>query len=141
VEKMQLTRSEARNKAMTILYQIFLEDKNKINYNIDDVIYDNLEIDNDFVKILVNGVISNKEKIDNLANKYLGTWPIDRLGFNDQAIFRIAIYELLFTDTPSVVVINEAIELAKKYSDDNVSKMFNATLDNIYHKEVINDKK
>jgi len=141
VEKMQLTRSEARNKAMTILYQIFLEDKNKINYNIDDVIYDNLEIDNDFVKILVNGVISNKEKIDNLANKYLGTWPIDRLGFNDQAIFRIAIYELLFTDTPSVVVINEAIELAKKYSDDNVSKMLNATLDNIYHKEVINDKK
>jgi len=138
---MQLTRSEARNKAMTILYQIFLEDKNKINYNIDDVIYDNLEIDNDFVKILVNGVISNKEKIDNLANKYLGTWPIDRLGFNDQAIFRIAIYELLFTDTPSVVVINEAIELAKKYSDDNVSKMLNATLDNIYHKEVINDKK
>ena len=130
---MTLNRSLAREKAMAIQYQIFLEDTNRINYNITDVIKDNLEVENDFVNKLVMGTISNLEKIDKIANKYLKTWPINRLGYHDQAIFRMAIFELLYTDTPNVVVINEAIELTKKYSDDKISKMINGVLDNVYH--------
>lgn len=129
---MQINRSEARYKAMTILYQINLYEKNNIKYDIPEVIKEQLEIQNDFVNELVYGVIENKDKIDELANKYLKDWTIDRLGLTDQAIIRIAIYEIVYTDTPNLVCINEAIELSKKYSDDKVSKMINGILDKIY---------
>ena len=128
---MQINRSEARYKAMTILYQINLYENNNIKYDIPEVIKEQLEIQNDFVNELVYGVIENKDKIDELANKYLKDWTIDRLGLTDQAIIRIAIYEIVYTDTPNLVCINEAIELSKKYSDDKVSKMINGILDKI----------
>ena len=129
---MLINRSEARYKAMTILYQINLYENNNIKYDIPEVIKEQLEIQNDFVNELVYGVIENKDKIDELANKYLKDWTIDRLGLTDQAIIRIAIYEIVYTDTPNLVCINEAIELSKKYSDDKVSKMINGILDKIY---------
>ena len=53
----------------------------------------------------------------------------------DQAIFEIAIYELIYTDTPKKVVIDEAIKLSKKYSEESVVKMLNGVLDKIYHEE------
>ena len=129
----QKNRSELRYNAMTILYQINVYEKNKIDYNVDDVIKEVVEIDNEFVKELVYGIITYKTDIDNTANKYLKDWTIDRLGNTDQAILRIGIYELLYTKTPEVVCINEAIELAKKYSDDDVRKMINGVLDKVYH--------
>ena len=129
---MQINRSEARYKAMTILYQINLYKKNKINYVVEDVIKEQLEIQNDFVNELVYGVINNKEEIDSVANKYLENWNLDRLGLTDQAIIEIAIYEIIHTETPNLVCINEAIELSKKYSDEKVSKMINGILDKIY---------
>ena len=70
-----------------------------------------------------------------LANKYLNKWTIDRLGFTDQAILEIAIYELMYTNTPEKVIINEAIEMAKEYSDEAVVKMINGVLDKVYHNE------
>ena len=127
----QYSRSELREKIMTILYQINVYNNNKMEYEVDSVIKENLEIDNEFVKEVVYGIITYQQDIDTLANKYLNSWTITRLGNTDQAILRIAIYELVYTDTPSVVCINEAIELAKKYSDDNVKKMINAVLDKI----------
>lgn len=130
---MQINRSEARYKAMTVLYQINLYEKNKINYVVEDVIKEQLEIQNDFVNELVYGVINNKEEIDSVANKYLENWNLDRLGLTDQAIIEIAIYEIIHTETPNLVCINEAIELAKQYSDEKVSKMINGILDKIYH--------
>lgn len=129
----QMNRSELRNKIMTILYQINVYDKNKMNYVIDDVIKESIDIDNEFVKEVVYGVVTYKNDIDALANKYLNDWTIDRLGNTDQAILRMGIYELIYTDTPDVVAINEAIELAKLYSDDDVRKMINGVLDKIYH--------
>ena len=130
------TRSELRKKIMTILYQIAVFDKNKIKYNVDDLIKENVEIDNEFVKEIVYGTVTYKNEIDELANKYMKDWTIDRLGFTDIAILRMAIYELIYSDTPDIVVINEAIELAKSYSDDKVVKLINGVLDKIYHEEV-----
>lgn len=130
------TRSELRKKIMTILYQIAVFDKNKIDYNVDDLIKENVEIDNEFVKEIVYGTVTYKNEIDELANKYMKDWTIDRLGFTDVAILRMAIYELIYSDTPDIVVINEAIELAKSYSDDKVVKLINGVLDKIYHEEV-----
>ena len=124
---------------MTILYQANLYDSNNISYDIKDIINLQLEEKNKFVENLVNGVISNKEEIDKLANKYLDNWDINRLGFTDQAILRISVYELIYTDTPNLVCINEAIELAKKYSDEKVAKMINGVLDKIYHEKLDNN--
>ena len=133
---MEITRSELRKKIMTILYQINVYETNKVDFDVESIIQDVLEIDNEFVKDMVYGVITYKDKIDEYANKYLNKWTIDRLGNTDQAILRMAIYELIYTDTPNVVVINEAVELAKLYSDDKVKNMINGVLDKIYHEEL-----
>lgn len=131
-----MNRNEARVIIMTILYQLFMYEKSNINYEIDDVIKENLSIDNDFVKEMVHGVISKKEELYKLANNNLKDWKMDRLGLTDQAILCLGLYELLFTDTPDVVAINEAVELSKKYSDDKVKNMINGVLDKVYHEKI-----
>ena len=128
-----MNRTELRKIIMTILYQIFLYESSKIEYKVEDVIKENMEIDNDFVNDIVNGVLENRNDIDKIANKNLKDWTIDRLGKIDQAILRMGIYELVYTDTPEVVAINEAVELSKEYSDEKVKNMINAVLDKIYH--------
>ena len=132
----QLTRSELRKNIMTILYQVNLYTLNKINYDIDDIIKEVNPIDNEFVKDIVYDINTKIDEIDDIANRYLNKWTIDRLGNTDQSIIRMAIYELMYTDTPDVVVINEAVELAKLYSDDSVKNMINGILDKIYHDKV-----
>ena len=61
----------------------------------------------------------------------MNDWTIDRLGKTDQAILKMALYEILYTDTPDIVCINEAVLLAKEYSDEKVKNMINAVLDNV----------
>lgn len=145
---MKANRTITREKAMTILYQIFLYNKNSINYTLDEIIDELMEeidieerkkIDIEFLKELVSGVLENIENIDNKIEKYLENWNIERLGLTDQAIIRISVYELIYTDTPDLVCINEAIELSKKYSDEKVSKMINGVLDKIYHERIDNE--
>ena len=130
---MSLSRTDARKKTMTILYQISLYEKNKIDYDFDEVIKENLDSIDNFVLDLVHGVIDNKSSIDELADKYLDNWELRRLGLTDQAIIRIAIYELLYTDIDGKVAIDEAINISKEYSDEKVVKMINGVLDKIYH--------
>lgn len=126
---MTLSRSELRKKCMIILYQIDLYETLKTPYKIDQVIKENIEIENEFGKEIVYGVITHQKEIDEIANQYVKDWTIDRIDKTGAAILRMGIYELKYTDTPPVVVINEAIELAKKYSDEPVRKMINAVLD------------
>ena len=128
---MAKTRSELREKCMVILYQNEIINGKNSNTPIEDIIKENIEIKSDFVNDIVNGVLEHKEEVDEIANKYMNDWTIDRLDKTGASILRIGIYELKYTDTPEIVVINEAIELAKKYSDDNVRKMINAVLDKI----------
>lgn len=132
---MGLTRSELREKIMTILYQIDLYKQNKIEYNIDDIIKENSEVDNEFIKDMVYGVITYETELIQIANNNLTDWTIDRLDSMGRQILKMGIYEMKYTDTPDLVVINEAVELAKKYSDDNVRKMINAVLDNLINQE------
>ena len=135
---MKLNRTEAREKIMVILYQIDFYIKEGMSYDIDDVIKENLEIDNKFVRDVVYGVMKNIENIDKVISKYLENWDLDRLGKTDKAILRLGTYEMLYYDTPKVVVINEAVELSKKYSDDKIVKLINAVLDKIRDNEDIN---
>jgi len=128
---MSVSRSELREKIMTILYQSEMYDKSKYDYKIEDIIKENTTITSDFVEEIVGGVIEHRSEIDEIANKYLTDWTIDRLDNLGATILRMSIYEIMYTDTPKIVVINEAIELAKKYSDENVRKMINAVLDKL----------
>ena len=122
-------RSELREKIMIIIYQITLYKKNKIDFEVDDIINENIEIDNEFVKDMVYGIITNFDELSSIANKYLKDWEIDRIDITGASILRMAIYEIKYMNTPNIVVINEAVELAKKYSDENIKKMINASLD------------
>ena len=128
---MTKTRSELREKCMIILYQWDIYKGNKTEITIDEIINNNIEIENDFVKDIVYGVVTHENEINELANKYMTEWNIDRIDKTGASILRMGIFELKYTETPEIVVINEAIELAKKYSDDSVRKMINAVLDKI----------
>ena len=129
---MAKTRSELREKAMVILYQIDILKSNKCEYNVENLISENLEVDNEFVRNLVYGVETHLEQLDELANKYMKDWSINRIDKAGAAILRIGLFEILYEEeTPNIVAINEAVELAKKYSDDNVRKIINAVLDKV----------
>lgn len=129
-------RSELREIIMKVIYQINILKSTNLDYDIKFLIKEQLEVENDFINDTVKGIVKNQENINKLANKYLENWTIDRLNKVDQAILSIGIYELMYTKTPSVVSINEAIELSKKYSDLDVTKMINGVLDSIYHSEI-----
>lgn len=130
------TRSELRDIIIKVLYQISIYEDTDLDYNVNSLIKEQLEVENNYVNDCIEGILKNKKKLDELANKYLKDWTIDRLNKVDQAILRLGIYELMYTDTPSIVSINEAIELSKKYSDEAVTKMINGVLDKVYHEEV-----
>lgn len=126
------TRSELREKAMVILYQIDILKNNNVDFNVENLISENLEVDNEFVRNVVYGVITHLETLDDIANSHMKDWSINRIDKTGAAILRIGLYEILYEDdTPNIVAINEAVELAKKYSDDNVRKIINAVLDKV----------
>lgn len=129
-------RSELREIIMKVMYQVYILESTNTKYDVKKLIKEQLEVENEFVNDMVNGIIKNQKEISDLANKYLVDWNIERLSKVDKAILSLGIYELKYTETPSVVAINEAVELSKKYSDEKVTKMINATLDKIYHNEV-----
>jgi N utilization substance protein B len=92
---------------------------------------------NPFVQELVLGVKHNLDKIDKVIVESLKHWTINRLSYVDRAIIRLAVYELLETNTPVNIVIEEAIEITKEYSnleDDSQSKFTNRLLDDIKEK-------
>lgn len=126
------TRSELREKAMVILYQIDILKNNNVEFSVENLISENLEVDNEFVRNIVYGVITHLESLDELANSHMKDWSIGRIDKTGAAILRMGLYEILYEeDTPNIVAINEAVELAKKYSDDNVRKIINAVLDKV----------
>lgn len=130
-----MNRSQLREVIMKVLYQIDMFEEANVQYDLNELIKEQLEIENSFVNESINGIIEHKEEIEKLANKYLNEWTIDRLNKVDKSILSLGIYELMYTNTPSIVSINEAIELSKQYSDEKVTKMINGVLDKIYHEE------
>ena len=131
-----LSRSELRKICMTCLYQMDILKQNNLSYDPEEILKENLGVENEFVKDIVYGVITAEKEIDEIANKYLKDWDIKRLDKTGAAILRMAIYELKYMDTPSIVVINEAIELAKQYTDEELVKMINAVLDKFMKEEL-----
>lgn len=83
-----------------------------------------------FLLSLVQGVISHREELDDaISAKLKAKWSLDRLTLTDKTLLRLGLYELLHVDdTPNPVVLNEIIEIAKKYSDTTSSKFVNGLL-------------
>jgi len=85
-----------------------------------------------FARILIAGAIENQEKIDSLITKNLKGWELNRINKVSLAILRMSVYALLYQkDVPSTIIIDEAIDIAKEYGQDDAFKFVNAVLDNI----------
>ena len=86
-------RNELREIIMKVLYQVSILEETELDYDINDLIKEQLEIENEFVNECVYGILKNKKDIVVLANKYLNDWTIDRLNKVDQAIHNTGIIE------------------------------------------------
>ncbi len=86
----------------------------------------------DYSSWLVKGIISHKKKIDNIIQSVSEHWRISRMAVVDRNVLRIAVFELLFEENiASAIIINEAIEIAKKYSSMEAATFVNGILDAI----------
>ncbi|EDJ1848092.1 N utilization substance protein B [Campylobacter jejuni] len=123
------TRHQVRQSVISLLYAFELNSQNNVFV---DEILDEKKIRNEqknFTLNLYNGILDNLNNIDETLNSFLNDNQITALGHVERAILRLGAYELLFTDTPSAIVINEAIELAKELANDNFPKFINGVLD------------
>ncbi len=119
----ELSRRELREEIIKHLYTI---DINKEFLDVD--------FESEYITESVEGVLANLHKIDEIIINNLKKWKINRLSYVDRAIIRFAVYELYYTDTPYEIVINEALNLTRKFSDEGDSKQVsftNKVLDNI----------
>jgi len=88
-----------------------------------------------FANQLFEGAAHDAANLDELIAKYAANWRLDRISAIDRAILRIALHELRATDTPPKIVINEAVDLAKKFSTEEAGGFVNGILDT-YHKSM-----
>ncbi|MCK4358821.1 MAG: transcription antitermination factor NusB [Candidatus Cloacimonetes bacterium] len=95
---------------------------------------------NEFCNFLVNNTYQNLESIDDLITKFSEHWDIRRISIMDKCVLRMAIMEMRFTDTPSKIIINEAIEISKKFCGEKSGKFINGILDSVMHSKDSNDK-
>jgi N utilization substance protein B len=119
----RMTRREEREEVIQSLYEI---DINNVEGS--------FLSENEFIDKSINGVLLNIEKVDEIISANLLKWKIGRLTYIDRAIIRFATFELYYTETPHEIVINEALNLTRKFSDEGDSKMVgftNKVLDNI----------
>ena len=130
------SRHHARERALQILFQYDIH--GKAGLWLDRFWTENEATDEvkDFAERLVAGVLDKKKELDALIGKYATNWKISRMPIVDRNILRAGAYELLWMDdVPAKVTVNEAIELAKSFGDDEASKFVNGILDQVLTKE------
>ncbi|HHT48161.1 MAG TPA: transcription antitermination factor NusB [Firmicutes bacterium] len=85
-----------------------------------------------FLEEMVAGAVAKQEEVDGLLVHFSQDWPLSRMASTDRNILRVAVYELLYRgDIPVEVTVNEAVELAKKYGDENSGKFVNGVLGSV----------
>jgi N utilization substance protein B len=125
-----MKRRLAREKALQALFQIDMSGIEPA-VALENVLEEEEEAD-DFLRELVIGATANLQEIDKEIGKYLERWTIDRLAKVDLNILRIGAYEIMFNEkVPPNVVINEAVEIAKRFGDDQSGKFVNGILSKI----------
>lgn len=83
----------------------------------------------EFAKSLVLGVLRNRVELDDLLRQRAANWSLERMAVTDRNILRLAAYEILFTETPGRVAVNEAVELAKRFGARQSPQFVNGILD------------
>ena len=127
-------RRKAREDCFKCIYQLEFMDKPYDVEKLLDYCYEeneSLDDEKEYITTILNSVINNMEKIDEIILSNLKNWSISRIAKIDLAILRLAICELKFAEslnTPFKVVINEAIELAKNYGNNDSKSFINGLL-------------
>jgi transcription antitermination protein NusB len=130
---LQAKRTKARERAMQALYQIDVAAE-----GIDDALarfwrsFEPVEREvMSLAETMVRGVAAHRRVIDERIEQVSTNWRLDRMAKVDRNVLRLAVYELLVTDVPVKVVINEAIELGKKYGSESSGAFVNGVLDRV----------
>ena len=126
-----MKRSAAREEAFKLLYSLEIQKEN-LDEQL-EMYFENEEITEPEIKDYISGVVKGIENnISDIQNKISENlkkdWKIERISKINLVLLKLAIYEILYTETPYKVAINEAIEIAKKYGDDNSPNFVNGIL-------------
>lgn len=121
-------RSKARKRALDVLFQSDLRGRDAVGVLATRLAEANPPVP-EYTVVLVEGVVANTERIDELIVTYAEGWTIDRMPAVDRNLLRIGIYELLWCDdVPAGVAISEAVELASSLSTDDSARFVNGVL-------------
>lgn len=133
---MVISRRQVRESVMQVLYayEMRKEDVEKVAQGVLPSELLNDVKAKDFAFKIINNILSNREQIDTFIERHADNWELNRMAIIDKNLMRIAIAEMLYLDdVPPKVSINEAIEIAKKFSTDKSSKFVNGILDATYN--------
>lgn len=128
-----MKRRTAREKALQALFQIDVskaDPEDAIEHVLDGA------LENKYLTGLVHGVVEHLHRIDQILSELLEKWTLERLATVDRNILRLSAYELLYLeeDVPPNVAIDEAVEIAKLYGDENSSRFINGVLSKVKEK-------
>ncbi|WP_414042954.1 transcription antitermination factor NusB [Macrococcus sp. EM39E] len=125
-----MSRTESRQHAVQILFQLETKEHDITIEEATNFIVE-APLKDAFCETIVRGVKENEAAIDEKIMPQLKQWTLDRINKIDRIILRMSTYELLYTDAPDKVVVNEAVNLAKIFSDDESYKFINGVLSEI----------
>ncbi|WP_370590080.1 transcription antitermination factor NusB [Candidatus Vagococcus giribetii] len=130
---MELTRHQLREVAFQVSFSMLYSEDVTIHQSIENVLdlyegQENSEIPQ-YVELVVTGVKEHQAELDTLIEKHLKRWKVNRIAKTDLVILRLALFEMLYvSDIPHKVSLNEALELAKTFSDDESRRFINGVL-------------
>jgi N utilization substance protein B len=124
-------RSRAREAVLQVLYR---EDLNPSQDpgSIERFVASRLRGDTELVAFamsLAQGVLRNRDELDQLLEARAANWSLERMAVTDRNVLRLGAYEILYTQTPGRVIINEAVELARRFGTQHSSQFVNGLLD------------
>lgn len=132
------TRRRGRELALQMLYQ-----REVAGIDMDQVVAAFSELQEapkaprEFAVALARGVVERLEEVDARLREFAENWRLERMAAVDRNLLRLAVYELLFNpDTPPAVVIDEAVEIAKRFGSERSSQFVNGVLDGLLHRRV-----
>jgi len=126
-----MKRSEAREIAFKLIYEASVQKDKELADLVADTETSQEFSANEYIRATLLGVVEKREEIDAIISENSHGWKLNRISVTSGAILRLAIYEMLYTSTPFPIVINEAVELAKKYDHEKAPKFINGILNTV----------
>ena len=129
-----MTRHESRELAFILVFEKGFQEDMTVIELIENALELELFPENAFAETLARKVYDNIEAIDNTINENLVGWSAKRISRVSRAILRLAVCELMYSDVPVGVAINEAVEIAKKFASDEDASYVNGVLGSVARK-------